>query len=436
MDETLSAPVVPRAGPIYFQVTEATRANLSQMIFTARTEVLLGMSYDGSIVKESIVDVVVLTMFFGLFTVLSAVAAYVLFLKGIAQKATAFMLTAILAMWASTAAYWIATLLVVVQAQSTMHDIMAQILVSVDHAQSCTSYSPATGRPFSACETGPPVADVPDYLEAQGIQQCTGTVALMANVIIGDAIVWWRAWVLWKDHRVVLYAWTTLVIATMLTGILDTKDACTPQATLFTIYSSYAADTVEVLNAGSLFGADKWGIATAILSLLTNMVATALIAYRAWEHRIFIISHLKGCSVRSQVERTLALLVESGVLYCALWFVVVVYQFVALKLEESAFAYGFYYVMSGCLIPLVGMYPTLIIILCALDKSFHEKSHNTARMSSPAFAVSPFGRQTLSLSSILNTFPTSIGDNALGPSSTGTPSPSEHINKTAETAVI
>ncbi len=29
------------------------------------------------------------------------------------------------------------------------------------------------------------------------------------------------------------------------------------------------------------------------------------------------------------------------------------YQFVALKLGESAFAYGFYYVMGGCLIPLI-----------------------------------------------------------------------------------
>ncbi len=96
-----------------------------------------------------------------------------------------------------------------------------------------------------------------------------------------------------------------------------------------------------------------------------------------------------------------------------------VYQFVALKLGESAFAYGFYYVMGGCLIPLIvsppaappsllsgrsmraqGMYPTLIIILCALDKSLHEKSHNDARMSSPRFAA-PVVRAHLSgLSSV------------------------------------
>lgn len=41
------------------------------------------------------------------------------------------------------------------------------------------------------------------------------------------------------------------------------------------------------------------------------------------------------------------------------------------------------------------MYPTIIIILCALDKSLHERSHNDARMSSPAFAT-PLGRGILS----------------------------------------
>ena len=36
-------------------------------------------------------------------------------------------------------------------------------------------------------------------------------------------------------------------------------------------------------------------------------------------HRRSIMSYLKGPSRRTQVERTLSLLVESGLLYCALW---------------------------------------------------------------------------------------------------------------------
>ena len=54
-----------------------------------------------------------------------------------------------------------------------------------------------------------------------------------------------------------------------------------PSPALFTIYSPSPTST-EVLNVGSLFGADEWGTAAAILSLSTNLVATSLIAYRAW----------------------------------------------------------------------------------------------------------------------------------------------------------
>lgn len=63
------------------------------------------------------------------------------------------------------------------------------------------------------------------------------------------------------------------------------------------------------------------------------------------------------------------------------------------------------------------MYPTLIIILCALDKSLHERSHNAARrshLSAPAFAP-PLGRQTISGLSDDCAFPASPSDN---PSST------------------
>ncbi|RPD71239.1 hypothetical protein L226DRAFT_204913 [Lentinus tigrinus ALCF2SS1-7] len=341
-----------RRAPTYLNVSEAAVANLSQTVNATLQQVVIGITYEGSYLKESLVDIVILTMFFGLFTVLTVVAAYVLFLKGIAQKATSLMLVAIIAMWVSTVAYWVATLLAAVETQTILRDMMTQMLVKVSHVQSCVGDASSGQLPLSACQAEGSLAEVSDYSKAYATQQCTGTAALTVNVIIGDAIVWWRAWVLWSDHRIVLYTWCTLILATMVTGIVDTKDACMPEATLFSITSPFAPGS-EVLSIGSLFGADGWGIAAAILSLLTNMVATILIAYRAWEHRLFIMSHLKGCSTRSQVERTLALLVESGILYCALWVIIVVYQFVALKLGESAFAYGFYYVMGGCLIPLI-----------------------------------------------------------------------------------
>ena len=78
------------------------------------------------------------------------------------------------------------------------------------------------------------------------------------------------------------------------------------------------------------------GIATSVLSLSTNILATLLVGYKAWyvvmqaeynfsELLITILSrqwrrHLKGYIVSgSRVEKLLALLIESGAAYCALW---------------------------------------------------------------------------------------------------------------------
>ncbi|TFK82048.1 hypothetical protein K466DRAFT_438072, partial [Polyporus arcularius HHB13444] len=113
-------------------------------------------------------------------------------------------------------------------------------------------------------------------------------------------IVWWRAWVLWPDNRVVRWVCVTIIV---LTGGSQT----------------FVPSPITTLEYRTIFGGSVYGIAAGLFSLLTNVAATALIAYRAWMHRRLIMSYLKGCSPRTQVERTLALLVESGVLYSALW---------------------------------------------------------------------------------------------------------------------
>ena len=66
-----------------------------------------------------------------------------------------------------------------------------------------------------------------------------------------------------------------------MTGIMDTKDACIPETSLFYISSPFSPG-IEALSLGSFFGGDQWGIAAVMLSVLTNMATTILIAYRAW----------------------------------------------------------------------------------------------------------------------------------------------------------
>ncbi|KAI0690131.1 hypothetical protein C8T65DRAFT_745924 [Cerioporus squamosus] len=206
------------------------------------------------------------------------------------------------------------------------------------------------------------------YYAASNINKCIGTVALTVNVVIGDSVVWWRAWVLWPGSWAIRSVCIIMMLLTSIMGIMDTHDACDTSAARYYYH--------ETLTFGTLFSNDLWGVVTALSSLLTNIIATTFIAYRAWEHRRTIMSYLRRSSRRTQVERTLALLVESGLLYCALWVLIVTYELGSMFVwyTTTTFENGFYYVMEGCIVLLIGMYPTLIIILCAVDKSIHEKS--------------------------------------------------------------
>ena len=104
-------------------------------------------------------------------------------LKGITQRATAILLAAILVMWASTVAYWIATLLAAVKTQSILREMMSQMLDKVSRVQSCVSDPSSSVAPFSACQAES-FTDVSVFSKAYAAQQCTGTAALTVNVSI------------------------------------------------------------------------------------------------------------------------------------------------------------------------------------------------------------------------------------------------------------
>ncbi|KAI0308546.1 hypothetical protein OF83DRAFT_1023840, partial [Amylostereum chailletii] len=69
-----------------------------------------------------------------------------------------------------------------------------------------------------------------------------------------------------------------------------------------------------------LFQDNAAGLAAFTLSLVANLWATSLIGCRAWYHRRLIKEYLhRGSGTRTLVEKTLALIAESGVLYCLIW---------------------------------------------------------------------------------------------------------------------
>ncbi|TBU31093.1 hypothetical protein BD309DRAFT_866060, partial [Dichomitus squalens] len=106
---------------------------------------------------------------------------------------------------------------------------------------------------------------------------------------LSDAIVWWRVYAVWGGNRFI----TALGLTVLLPSI--------------------------ELGTGSLFIGSMWGLMGDIFSVLVNLLATALITYKAWHHRRFVRDYLRAASSRSQAERVLFLLIESGVAYCLIW---------------------------------------------------------------------------------------------------------------------
>ncbi|KAI1786963.1 hypothetical protein LXA43DRAFT_850091, partial [Ganoderma leucocontextum] len=124
-------------------------------------------------------------------------------------------------------------------------------------------------------------------------------ITINSQVTIGDAVVWWRVCVLWRQKSVIALG---IVLLAGTFGILSV------------IHRSAQIDvyTQLLLHYGDVYG----GMSGAV-SLLTNMIATLLIGRKAWKHRQ-ILRQGRGVSKGGWITPTmkvLMLLVESGTIY-------------------------------------------------------------------------------------------------------------------------
>lgn len=122
------------------------------------------------------------------------------------------------------------------------------------------------------------------------------------NIVIGDAIVIWRAWILWNRKR-----WVIFTTATLLTGTI------TAATGLIRVYTM-APPAITLFENPSL---SAWATAFISSTLITNIWATFLVAYRIWSHNKYIRT-ITGETFMTRVRRqngVLAILIESGIFY-------------------------------------------------------------------------------------------------------------------------
>jgi len=182
---------------------------------------------------------------------------------------------------------------------------------------------------------------------AKSVYMCTA----MLPPIISDAVVIWRAWVLFPERR-----WVMILPVSMLVG----TTSCTLAFIALSLAHKGSGKPLNDMLYGSTF----------ILSLSTNIIATLMITYKLWSHRKFLVKDLGLNRGQSAVQKVLDIMVESGFSYCALQIITVTLDYLPTAPElGSPFEYAVQVFLSSYTI-LSAMYPTIVIVLVNSQRSF------------------------------------------------------------------
>ncbi|TBU38281.1 hypothetical protein BD309DRAFT_874696, partial [Dichomitus squalens] len=138
---------------------------------------------------------------------------------------------------------------------------------------------------------------------------------------------------------------------------------------------------------GGMYGGTPYGFAASVLSLCVNMFATIIVAYKAWccrKSRWFLRKFMVSGDRNTRVERLFSILIETGMVYCAIWILVVVWQcFFYVPKNSITFQDRFGNFINTGLVPIIAIYPAVMIILVAQNRSHIEKAFGGRAVSTP-----------------------------------------------------
>ncbi|ETW78608.1 hypothetical protein HETIRDRAFT_324082 [Heterobasidion irregulare TC 32-1] len=172
----------------------------------------------------------------------------------------------------------------------------------------------------------------------------------IVNALLGNTVIVWRAQTLWANHYIMVLL-KGILIVTIIASISNCVLNSIGSIAIFDLLDYYSLYLQMI----------QWG-----LEIIMNSVVTILIAYKAWSYRQSVKTYLAK-NKKTQIENILALLVESGILYCALWIALIISEFTSINgLEIDIF--------SSISMVFTGIYPTLIMIVVSLNSTVEEMS--------------------------------------------------------------
>lgn len=165
------------------------------------------------------------------------------------------------------------------------------------------------------------------------------------NSVLGDAIVIWRAWIVWGRQISVVIAPLVLLF-----GVA------------FSSFGMAVAQSRVHVDPSYLTAFRKFMIALPSLTLATNVSATALILWRVCTLHLSVQKvEQQGATVTDgtvRLRQLFKILIESGGLYCLTWLLLLCFI-----LTESPASHVFLSIIGQ----LTGIYPTLIIVIVSLN---------------------------------------------------------------------
>ncbi|KAE9395546.1 hypothetical protein BT96DRAFT_997570 [Gymnopus androsaceus JB14] len=197
--------------------------------------------------------------------------------------------------------------------------------------------------------------DPPDINETLLAIAASNNLFIRLNFVISDGVVVWRAWILFP------YNLAMKLLLVLMAGHLS-EGWFTPSNPLYEV-----PITRELLLTLPL--------------LITNLVTTFSIAYKAWIHRRNLRLLLSGTGTTfTRVQKVLMLLADSGIVYCALW---IAYTGVVLSVQTETIPFQVY----TSVMPIISaIYPVLIILLTSLEKSEDDSENDISLSQSIRFA--------------------------------------------------
>ncbi|KAJ3768976.1 hypothetical protein FB446DRAFT_749707 [Lentinula raphanica] len=261
-----------------------------------------------------VIAVIPQTLVYGIYAVLIPVSSYIMLRRGLKTKARKVLFGVTIFMFLLSTSYWIASISTLIQL------IQVWFLAPDPDARSAPNYLPF----FNAL--------------------------ILVNYIITDGVVVWRAWVLCSVDGT-----RALTMCLFMLGLATVSVSATIAIRIALI--AINTQTGEAFNKLN-HGINVTQVATLILSLLTNSLATSLISLKAWRSRVEIRNSLENAVDRhSRAGKIFALLIETGVIYSLSCLTVLISTLIPLKEGTLGDLY------TPVNTQLAGIYPVVVLLL-------------------------------------------------------------------------